>query len=267
MTGHQVIHARVISRDGTPIGFRRSGQGRGLVLVHGTGADASRWDGLLPDLEPTVTVYAVDRRGRGSSGDAQTYSLEAEAYDLTAVIDAVSGPVDVLGHSYGALCAVEAARLNPGLRRLVLYEPALTDMAPPGFTDRLAELTAADRREEVVTTLLRDLAGLTEEQLCQVRALPSWIGRLAAAHTVVREQRVEEAYLFDPARFADVHVPTLMLSGTESAPQLWEPTSMLASALPDVRVRRLAGQGHVAMQTAPDLFLREVLDFLEADQP
>jgi pimeloyl-ACP methyl ester carboxylesterase len=192
--------------------------------------------------------------------------VEAEAWDLVAVIDAVDGPVDVLGHSYGALVAVEAARLTTRIRRLVLYEPALTDMAPPGFTDRLAELTAAGRREDVVTMLLRDLAGLTDEQLARTRALPSWAGRVAAAHTVVREQRVEESYRFDPARFAGVRVPTLLLAGTESPPELAESTRMLAAALPDARVRSLAGQGHVAMLTAPDLFVREVLGFLQTDR-
>ncbi len=266
MTDHQVVLEQAISRDGTTIGFRRSGNGPGLVLLHGTSADASRWEPLLPQLEAVATVYAVDRRGRGASDDGLAYSLEAEAYDVVAVIDAVGSPVDVLGHSYGALCAVEAARLTDGIRRLVLYEPALVDTAPPGFNDRLEELTRAGRREDAVTMLLREGAGLTEEQLAQVRALPSWTGRVAAAHTIAREQRVEEAYRFDPARFDDVRVPTLMLTGTESPREMAASTQMLASALPDVRVRQLDGQGHVAMLTAPDLFLREVLGFLQAER-
>jgi pimeloyl-ACP methyl ester carboxylesterase len=266
VTEQRAVLERVTSRDGTPIAYRRSGQGPGLVLVHGTTADASRWDPLLPLLEPSSTVYAVDRRGRGASGDGPEYSLEAEAQDLVAVIENVGGPVDVLGHSYGALCAVEAARLTTGIRRLVLYEPALTDLAPPGFVDRLEELTDAGRHEEVVTVLLRELAGLTEEELERTRALPSWAGRVAAAPTVVREQRVEERYRFDPGRFADVRVPTLMLAGGETSPDLLASTEMLASALPDVRVRRLAGQGHVAMLTAPDMFVREVVAFLREQE-
>jgi pimeloyl-ACP methyl ester carboxylesterase len=266
MTEQHAVLERVVSPDGTPIGVHRSGHGPGLVLVHGTTADASRWDPLIPQLEPVVTVHAVDRRGRGASGDGPEYSLAAEAEDLVAVLEAVGGPVDVLGHSYGALVAVEAARLTDRIRRLVLYEPALVDIAPPGFTDRLEELTVAGRREDVVIALLRDLAGMPEEQLAQVRALPSWANRVAAAHTVVREQRVEEAYRFDPARFADVRVPTLMLLGTETAPELAASTAMLAGALPDVRVSELAGQGHVAMLTAPEMFVREVLEFLLAER-
>lgn len=255
---------RAVSRDGVPVGFHRSGHGPGLVLLHGTSADASRWQPLLPLLEPAVTVYAVDRRGRGASGDGPDYSLAAEAEDVVAVVETIGGPVDVFGHSYGALCAVEAARLTTGIRRLVLYEPALFDIAPPGFTDRLAGLTAAGRREEVVTTLLRDLAGLTDDQLAEVRAQPSWAGRIAAAHTIVREQRVEEQYRFQPSRFAGVRIPTLLLTGTESAPGLRRSTELLAAALPDARVRELPGQGHVAMLTAPEMLVAEVLGFLQA---
>jgi pimeloyl-ACP methyl ester carboxylesterase len=266
MTEQHVVVDRAVSRDGTPIGFRRSGHGPGLVLLHGTTADASRWDPLLPLLEPHVTVYAVDRRGRGASGDGPEYSLEAEAEDVVAVLQAVGGPVDVLGHSFGALVAVEAARLSDRIRRLVLYEPALGPMAPPEFTRHLDELIAAGRREDVLIMVLRDLAGMPEEQIARVRALPSWANRVAAAHTAAREQRAEEEYPWDPVRFADVRVPTLMLTGTESPPEIARFTEWLAAALPDVRVAGLAGQGHVAMLTAPELFVREVLEFLRAEQ-
>src|SRR3712207_301123 len=100
---------RVISADGTPIGYERSGEGPPLVLVHGATSDRRRWAPILPALEKRFTVYAVDRRGRGASGDAQTYAIEREFEDIAAVVDAIGGPVDLIGHSYGALCVLEAA--------------------------------------------------------------------------------------------------------------------------------------------------------------
>jgi pimeloyl-ACP methyl ester carboxylesterase len=66
----------VISRDGTSIAFSRSGVGPPLVLVHGSTADHTRWALVRPELERAFTVFAMDRRGRGGSGDADTYSLE-----------------------------------------------------------------------------------------------------------------------------------------------------------------------------------------------
>ncbi len=259
---------KTLSRGGTTIGYWRSGHGPALVLVHGTTADASRWAPVLPLLEPHATVYAMDRRGRGASGDGGGggYALLDEAADVAAVVDAVAGangaPVDVFGHSYGAHCALEATLLTSGMRRLVLYEPAVAAVSPPGFTDRLAELLDAGRPEEVVVTLLRDLAGLTPDELRATMAAPSWAGRVAAAHTVVRECRAEDDYRLDPARFAGLSVPTMLLTGSDSSPDLAASTAALAAALPGAQVVTMAGQGHVAMLTAPDLFVAELLTFL-----
>ena len=258
-----------VSRDGIPIGYWRSGHGPALVMVHGTTADASRWAPVLPLLEPHVTVHAMDRRGRGASGDGSgAYALADEAADVAAVVDAAvaatGGPVDVFGHSYGGHCALEATLLTSGIRRLVIYEAPVTVGNPPGMTDRLAGLLDGGRREEVVATMLRDVAGLTAEELRLAKAAPSWAGRVAAAHTVVRECRAEDDYRLDPARFAELDVPTLLLAGSDSAPDLAASTAALAAALPDARVVTMAGQGHVAMLTAPALFVTEILGFLGA---
>lgn len=256
-----------VSSDGTPIAYWRTGDGPALILVHGTTADHTRWQSVLPLLEPHVSVFAMDRRGRGGSGDAAVYSLEREADDVAAVVDAVAdatgGPVNVFGHSYGAHCALEAALLTTRMCRLVLYEPAIIAVSPPGWLDRMDSLLAQGRREEVVVSLLGELAGLTAEQLDRMRADPSWPGRIAAAHTVVREARAEETYRFEPARFAARRLPILLMAGTETAPDLAASTTALAGALPGARVARLVGQGHVAMLTAPEMFAAELLGFLQ----
>ena len=75
------------SRDGTRIAYWAGGQGPALVLVHGTTADHSRWETVLPLLEPEATVYTMDRRGRGQSGDAADYRIEDEGADVAAVVD------------------------------------------------------------------------------------------------------------------------------------------------------------------------------------
>jgi pimeloyl-ACP methyl ester carboxylesterase len=59
----------ITSTDGTTIAYQRSGDGTPLVLVHGTAGDHRRWAPVLPAFEQQFTVCAVDRRGRGGSGD------------------------------------------------------------------------------------------------------------------------------------------------------------------------------------------------------
>jgi hypothetical protein len=73
----------VTSPDGTRIAFWRSGQGPPLLLVHGATADhTTTWRLVLPELERRFTVYAMDRRGRGGSGDGTAYELRLEAEDV-----------------------------------------------------------------------------------------------------------------------------------------------------------------------------------------
>lgn len=113
----------VISKDGTRIAFWRSGSGPPLLLVHGATADhTTTWRFVLPELEQHFAVYAMDRRARGSSGDTLPYDLQREAEDVVAVVESIGEPVNLLGHSYGGLCAIEAALLTENLRRLILYE-------------------------------------------------------------------------------------------------------------------------------------------------
>lgn len=68
----------------------------------------------------------MDRRGRGASGDGPVYHLGREFEDVAAVVDAVAAAagsaVNVLGHSFGGLCAFGGATLTANVRRLVLYE-------------------------------------------------------------------------------------------------------------------------------------------------
>ena len=63
--------------DGNPIAYQHSGNGPPLVLVHGTTADHTRWQLVLAALEQHFTVYAMDRRGPGESGDKSPTLLTA----------------------------------------------------------------------------------------------------------------------------------------------------------------------------------------------
>jgi len=68
----------VTNRDGTRIAFAVTGRGPPLVMVHGTTAGHTRWAAVLPEPERSFTVLAMDRRGRGESGDAANYEMARE---------------------------------------------------------------------------------------------------------------------------------------------------------------------------------------------
>jgi pimeloyl-ACP methyl ester carboxylesterase len=238
------------------------------VLVHGTAADHGRWAPVLPAFEERFAVCSVDRRGRGGSGDSEDYSIEREFEDVAAVVDSIGEPANLLGHSYGALCALEASLLTRNnVGTLVLYDPGIEvageEIYPPEVIERLEALLGAGDRDGVVATTMREVAGLPPETVEYMRSQPAWQARVGAAHTIPRELRAVKAYRFDPERFRDLGVPTLLLSGSDSPAALRKAAEVANEALPDSRIVVMPGQGHAAMDTGTDLFTTEVLRFLE----
>ncbi|HLL79189.1 MAG TPA: alpha/beta hydrolase [Ktedonobacteraceae bacterium] len=253
------------SKDGTMIAFQRSGTGPPLVLVHGTTADHTRWAPILPAFEQHFTVYALDRRGRGGSGDAEPYAIEQEFEDIVALVDSIEDPVFLLGHSYGALCSLEVVRRTAHLRKLVLYEPPIPtgiEIYPPEVVTRIQALLDAGDREGAVTIFMQDIAHVPSHEMEILRSAPNWPARLAAAYTIPREMRGSNEYVFESARFSGLTIPTLLLLGGDSPAFFKAGIEAVHAALLDSRVVVMPGQQHTAMNTAPELFTREVLQFL-----
>jgi pimeloyl-ACP methyl ester carboxylesterase len=257
----------IISKDGTTIAYQRSGQGPSLILVHGAGGTYARWEPILPALGSHFSLYALDRRGRGESRDAgHPYALEREFEDVAALAETAEPPVYVLGHSLGAICALEAALLTPHIHKLVLYEPPLPipgiPIYPVGVLDQIEALLAAQDREAILTTFLREVVRMPPHELAIFKASAAWPVRLAVAHILPRELRAHEQYQFEPDRFKGLTLPTLLMLGGDSPFFFKAAIETLSATLPHCRVAVLPGQQHIAMDTAPELFIREVLAFL-----
>jgi len=255
---------KVKSKDGTLVAYERSGTGPALVLVHGTTADHTRWASVLPMLEQKFTVYAVDRRGRGQSGDSAVYSIEREYEDIAAVVGSIREPVNLLGHSYGALCSLEAALRVTNLNKLILYEPAISvgvPLYPPDARAKIQALLNSGDREGVLLVFFREVVGMPEHEIAVLRKEPVWAARLAAAHTIPREF-ADEDYILDPLRFRNLNVHTMLLQGAESPDFLKAATVAVHAALPSSKIVIMPGQQHIAMSTAPQMFVRLVTEFL-----
>ncbi|GAA1400507.1 alpha/beta fold hydrolase [Catellatospora coxensis] len=82
-----------------------------VVLVHGAFAESASWSGVVQRLrERSIDVVAAGNPLRGVPGDA--------AY-VRDVVAAISGPVVLVGHSYGGMVITEAAAGNGKVTGLV----------------------------------------------------------------------------------------------------------------------------------------------------
>ena len=259
----------VASSDGTPMAYERSGEGPPLILVHGTTSDHSTWELVLPELQRHFTVHAMDRRGRGESGGGGAYDIEREFEDVVALIDSIGGTVNLLGHSYLAICALEGALRSGRVDRLILYEggspiPEGTEMYPSEARDSIRSSLKAGDREGALTTFYRGIAMISPEEIEMLRSLPIWPTRVSLAPTIPHEMRAFESYVsnFDPARLGNLKTPTMILLGGKSPALEKAAAEALDAALPDSQIVVMPHQTHLAHRTAPELFAREVVQFL-----
>jgi pimeloyl-ACP methyl ester carboxylesterase len=258
----------VTSKDGTQIAYDTFGTGPALVVVGG--ATATRADNVesAEILAQHFTVYSYDRRGRGDSGDTPPYAVEREVEDIEAVIDAAGGSAFLVGHSSGAVLALEAAaRLPSKIKKLVVYEPPfiVDDNRPPLPKDYVAQLNAAiaaGRPEDAVEIFMTQAVRIPAEYMAGMREGPHWASSVAVAHTIAYDGLIMgDTMSGDPAtlkKFAAVTVPTLVLDGGNSDPFMHNAAQTLTDILPNAQHRTLAGQDH---GVAPDVLLQQLKEF------
>src|SRR5439155_5176322 len=118
-----------------PAGSDHQGSKPTIVLVHGAWADASGWNGVAERLERQgYTVIAPANPLRSVDGDSRY---------LASVLATISGPVILVGHSYGGVVITIAATGNPNVKALV-YIAAFA----PDTSETLGQLLAMNPGSE-----------------------------------------------------------------------------------------------------------------------
>ena len=273
--------ARIVaSPDGVPIALfetgiaARASEHPTLVLVHGTTADHTTFRAVAPVLGRHRHLVAIDRRGRGASGDSLDgrYAIEREYDDLAAVARTVAtltgAAVDVLGHSYGGRVALGAARRSEHIRRVIVYEGApsvpLLPYRPVGIERRIRAHLEHGDNETALETFFREIVGMDDAGIAAYRANPVWPVRAAAAPTILRELEAEASSAASLEALGQVTHPVLLLLGSASREPFAAANDALAGRLASARSTTIDGAAHAAHHTHVDAFVAAVEAFLDA---
>lgn len=274
----------VNSRDRTPIAYDRYGDGPPVIMVAGALGTRSHadWNRAAQALAPRFTVITYDRRGRGDSLDLTPYEVQREVEDIEALIDAFGGSAYLYGISSGAVLALEAAsRLPDKVIKLAMYEPPFItdDSRPPVPADyiaRLQEFIAQGRRGDAVALFMTDAVGIPAEFVEQMRSAPvsevfageegmvppEWAELEAVAHTLVYDAMIMGDTMsgkpLDAAKWSTATMPTLVITGGNSAPFFATGARALVAQLPNARHFVLEGQDH---NVAPDALAPVLTEF------
>jgi pimeloyl-ACP methyl ester carboxylesterase len=91
-----------------------------IVLVHGGWADASSWNAVTQQLQDDgYTVIAPANTLRGVQTDSEY---------LSSVLATITGPIILVGHSYGGVLITNAATGNPNVKALVYVAAFAPDL-------------------------------------------------------------------------------------------------------------------------------------------
>ncbi len=116
----------VLSQDGAEISYLTMGSGPSVLVIPGALSIASGYAAFARALAEHFTVHIIERRGRGeSSPQGNDYSMAKEREDVLA-LQQKTGASFLVGHSFGGLVALEAARLNQALTKIAVYEPGVS---------------------------------------------------------------------------------------------------------------------------------------------
>jgi pimeloyl-ACP methyl ester carboxylesterase len=266
------METQAISRDGTTIGYRTTGSGPSLLVVHGALETAAGYQKFADALADEFTVHTIDRRGRGLSGPhAEVHTLRTEVEDVRAVAEA-TGARRLFGVSSGALIAMEAALTLPAISHVAAYEPPTT---APGLKDhvfaRFEQDIANGRPAEAMATIL---AGL-EVGPRWLRLLPrpllvalmrvfmqgdqdDVVGLLP---TALYDFRVVEEGSANLERFTALDGEVLLAGGARSPRYLKEALATLSGLVPGARRVELRGADHNSSTERPPLVVPALRSF------
>ncbi|MET9055087.1 alpha/beta fold hydrolase [Streptomyces bacillaris] len=254
------------------VAYKRTGTGEPLVLLHGIGHHHQAWDPVTRILAAEREVIAVDLPGFGASPglpDGVPYSLET----VPAIFGAFFGALDldrphVAGNSLGGLFALELGRTE--------LVRSVTALSPAGFWNE------PERRYAFATLRAMRRAALALPVPTIERLSRSAAGRTALTSTIYARpgRRSPEAVVAETlalrgatgfhrtlaaggnALFTDEvkGLPVTVAWGTRDRILLRRQGIRAKHVIPDARLVRLPGCGHVPMSDDPALVARVILD-------
>jgi len=132
----QTPEYRSVSVNGVELHYTEQGSGEPVILIHGSLADQSYWE-ISNQVEPLSVHHHVINYSRrynhpNQNEPGMNHSPLVEAEDLARMLDELgTGPVHLVGHSYGAYTALVFALDHPAkIRSLVLAEPPILPWLP-----------------------------------------------------------------------------------------------------------------------------------------
>ncbi|KOV57072.1 alpha/beta fold hydrolase [Streptomyces sp. MMG1121] len=259
----------IVDAGGIRLHVQRTGPADGrvphatVVLVHGLLTDslASYYFTVAPGFATAgLDVVMYDLRGHGrSERPPRGYTLDHNIDDLESLLDrlAVTGPVHLVGNSYGGTIAFGYAARHPDrVTSLTLIE---SEPATAAWAVKLGRIL-----DRVVTELAHNepdaVAWITANRGHNTARLAKGAARLARETTLGRD--IPASRVLTEAEITAVRCPVLGVYGGES--DLADLVPLKRALLTDFRAVVLPGHEHSVLVEAPAAVGGHILDLIHA---
>jgi pimeloyl-ACP methyl ester carboxylesterase len=265
-------------RGGVPTHWITLGHGpRRALLIHCSLGHAGGWSRMAAALDDLMTAIAYDLPGHGRSADWDGTS-DIQGVSTAMAVDLLegesTGPVDVIGHSFGGTVALRLAVERPDLvRSLVLVEPVFFSVAAadrpdlkvgedPHMIRYRAALQAGDRDAAAAafTAIWGDGRGWERLPASQRAAMAARIHLIEAGHPAIYG---DVAGMLSGGKLEHIACPVLLMRGADSPEAIVAINDGLARRIPQAHHVAVPGAGHMAPITHPAEVAAAVRNFLQ----
>jgi pimeloyl-ACP methyl ester carboxylesterase len=221
---------KTLTTNGYPMAYVERGAGPTIVLVHGSLNDYRYWTRQLEILSSRFRVVSVSLRHYYPErwNGVGNFGLEQHAADVAVLIEKLNtAPVYLVGWSRGGQVVVRTALARPELvRKLLLMDPALTELAPPLKPASGEDVVVARAKATEVYYRKGDIAGGLEFFFDGVNGKSAWKRltevqrqfRLENAWTVVGQAADGKATPISCDDIGKIQIPVLLMTGDKSPP-------------------------------------------------
>ena len=251
----------------------REGQAPLMLFFHGITSNSAVFAPLMAQLSHRFRTVAVDQRGHGLSDKPESgYEAADYAEDIAALIRTLdAGPAILVGHSLGSRNSVTAAALYPDLVRSVVAIDFTPYIETEVFDALESRVNAGDQLFSDIEAVKGYLAaryvnlpGAAVDIRAEsgYRAVEGGLRPLAAPHAMEATAKGLRQDLV-PA-FRDVSRPVLIVRGEDSKLVSADALARTSRLRPDLPVVVVPAADHYVNETAPDITLRAITNFIDA---
>lgn len=278
-----------IEINGYHFSINEQGKGKKLFLIHGSASDKRTWSKNIEKLAQHFHVISYSRRYHWPNmkiENDQDYSMSQHVEDLEKLLEYYTDkPVNLIGHSYGALVALEFACKNlKKINKMILLEPPAIRLFVSNIPKPKELLRLLIKRPKTALSIIKLGAfGLGPATKAAENGNMKEAMRLFGEAVLGREkfnsmsdEKKEQALInltsseftgtgFLPIieeKLRDIQFPVLILTGEKSNKVFLNLAKRLVELIPNATQKEIPESSHIIHEDNAESFNSEVLSFL-----